>query len=79
MLNNIKSKYIVNIIFQNLKNKRKLNIIKNNKKMLDILNITKDDFQLYRYLKEFNKKYNLNIEDIDIKELNLTNKYIGDE
>ena len=30
-------------------------------------------------MKEFNEKYNTNIEDIDIKELKLKEQYIGDE
>ena len=66
-------------IFNNLKNKRKLKIIKYNKKLLDKLNITKDNFKVYKILKEFNKKYDIYIEDIDIKELNLNRKCIDNE
>ena len=36
-----------------------------------------EDFEIYITLKEFNNKYNINIEDIDIKELNLSNRNIG--
>ena len=79
MLDNVKSKYIVKEIFENIKNKRKLNIIKYNKKIMIKLDINKKDFEIYITLKEFNNKYNINIEDIDIKELNLSNRNIGNE
>ena len=78
MLDNVKSKYILKEIFKNIKNKRKLNIIKLNKRIKIKLNITKEDFEVYLYLKEFNGKYKTNIEDIDIKELNLSEQKIGD-
>ena len=71
MLDNVKSKYIVKEIFENIKNKRKLNIIKYNKKIMIKLDINKKDFEIYITLKEFNNKYKINIEDIDIKELKL--------
>ena len=76
MLDNVKSKYIVKEIFENIKNKRKLNIIKYNKKIKIKLDINKKDFEIYITLKEFNNKYKINIEDIDIKELKLN---IGNE
>ena len=79
MLDNVKSKNIIKEIFRNMRNKRKLNIIKYNKRILIRLNINKEQFENYIILKEFNKKYNTNIEDIDIKQLNLTYKYIGNE
>ena len=71
MLDNVKSIYIINEIFGNMRNKRKLNIIKYNKRILIRLNINKEQFENYIIIKEFNKKYNTNIEDIDIKQLNL--------
>ena len=77
MLENIRSKYILEKIFDYLKNKRKLKIIKCNKKILDDLNISKEDFQIYKTIKEFNQKYSTNIEDIDIKELNLEYKNLN--
>ena len=43
------------------------------------LDINKKDFEIYITLKEFNNKYNTNIEDIDIRELNLSEKYIENE
>ena len=43
------------------------------------LDINKEDFEIYMTLKQFNFKYNTNIEDIDIKELDLSESYIGDE
>jgi len=79
MLENVKSKYIVEQICENLKNKRKLNIIKYNKNLLARLNINKEDFEIYIALKKLNKKYNTNIEDIDIKELNLGDKCIDNK
>jgi len=79
MLDNVKNKYIIEKIFRNVKNKRKLNILKYNKRILVRLNINKDHFENYIKLKEFNDKYDTNIEDVDIEELNLNSKNIGDE
>ena len=76
MLDKVKSKYIIKEIFENIKNKRKLNIIKYNKGIKIKLDIDNKDFKIYITLKEFNNKYNINIEDIDIKELDLNHKYI---
>ena len=70
---------ILNLSHNQIKNKRKLNIIKYNKRILVRLNINKEEFEIYIGLKEFNNKYNTNIEDIDIKVLNLSNRYIGNE
>ena len=79
MLSLIHSKFILDSIFKNIRNKRKLNLIKYNKSLLNTLNITKEDFNAYLTLHEFNKKYNTNIEDIDIKELDLSQNNIGNE
>ena len=79
MLDKVRSKNIIKEIFGNMRNKRKLNIIKYNKRILIRLNINKEQFENYIILEEFNKKYNTNIEDIDIKQLNLRYKYIGNE
>ena len=79
MLDNLKSKYILQEIFEKIKNKRKLNIIKYNKKVMIKLDINKEDFEMCTTLKEFNFKYNTNIQDIDIKKLNLSEKYISNE
>ena len=76
MLDNIKSVFILNKLFNNIRNIRKLRIIKHNKKMLNRLNIKKEEFMKYKSLKEFNDKFELDIIDINIKELNLRNKYI---
>ena len=43
------------------------------------LHINKEDFETYITLKEFNVKYNTNIQDIDIKTLNLSGRYIRNE
>ena len=79
MLDNLKSKYILKEILEKIQNKRKLNIIKYNKRIKAKLNINKEDFEIYMTLKEFNNKYKTNIEDIDIRELNLSEKYIENE
>ena len=79
MLDNLKSKYILKEILEKIKNKRKLNIIKYNKRIKAKLNINKEDFEIYITLKEFNNEYKTNIEDIDIRELNLSWKYIENE
>ena len=41
------------------------------------LNITIEDFKIYKIIKEFNEKFELNIKVIDIEELNLSHKRIG--
>ena len=79
MLDKVKSKYILNAIFENIRNKKKLNIIRYNKRIKERLDIKKRDYKEYELLKEFNKKYYLNIEDIDIKELNLNKCHIRNE
>ena len=79
MLGNIENKYILTAIFEFMRNKKKLNIIRFNKRIKEKLNIKKEDYKVYELLEEFNKKYNLNIEDIDIKELNLNESSIGNE
>ena len=79
MLDKVKNKYILKEIFESIKNKRKLNIIKYNKIIKAKLNINKEDFEIYITLKEFINKYKTNIEDIDIRELNLRWKNIGNE
>ena len=62
------------VIFKNLKNKRKLKIVKYNKKIKNRINITEINIHQYEILEEFNNKYKTNIEDIDIKELNIYRK-----
>ena len=79
MLNNIKSKKILNIILGGLKSRVKLKLFKYNKIMLNKLNIKKEDFEQFILLKEMNLKFNLDIKDIDIKELNLGNMNLGND
>ena len=62
-----------------MRNKKKLNIIKYNKRILVRLNINIEQYENYILLKEFNKKYNTTIEDIDNKQLNLEYEYIRNE
>ena len=79
MLNNVKSILILKKIFANVKNKRKLNFIKYNKRITKRLDINKEYFERFARLKKFNIKFNQNIEDTDIEELNLSQKYINKE
>ena len=73
MLNKIKSKYILNTIFENVKKKKKLDILKFNKKMQENLSINKEDFLEFIYVKILKEKYKLNLnDDVDTKELNLS-------
>ena len=44
--------------------------------MIRRLDIKLEDFKIYETLKDFNKKFELNIKDIDIKELDLKYKVI---
>ena len=79
MLNNIKSKYILNIILGKLKKRIELKLVKYNKILINKLNIKKEDFENFKSLKEMNQKYNLDIKDIEIKDLNFRNKSLGNE
>ena len=79
MLDKVKSIYILKKIFEKIKKKRKINIIKYNKRIIVKLNINKEDFEIYIMLKELNNKYNTNIKDLDIKELNLGARQIENE
>ena len=71
MLNKVRSKKILNIIFGALKKRIELKLLKYNKKMRNKLNLKKEDFEEFILLKEMNLRFNLDIKDIDIKELNL--------
>ena len=74
MLEGIKSKYIMNIIFNYIKNQEKLNIIRYNKRLLSNLNITKEDFENIFLLNKLNKQYNIDIEDVNITKISLSSK-----
>ena len=73
MLNKLRSKKILNLIFKNIKALNKLKTIIYNKKLQQRLNITKKDFQEYSLLQEFNKKYDLKIEEINIESIKIKN------
>ena len=79
MLKKIRSNLIMKTIFKNIHNKIKLKIIKYNKYMIKRLDIKTEDYKIYELLKEFNEKIELNIKDIDIKELDLRKKNIGNK
>ena len=76
MLQKIRCKYLLEIIFDNMKKRKRMKILKYNKNILSKINITKEDFKAYELLKEFNQKYNLEIEDNDVEALNLCDKNI---
>ena len=79
MFPRIKSKLILSYIFDNLRKRIKLKIVKYNKLLTEKLNVKTKDYMQYYNLKEFNQIFKLNIEDIDIAELNLNSKKIGNE
>ena len=79
MLNNIKSKYILNIILGKLRKRIEMKLVKYNKILIKKLNIKKEDFENFKLLKEMNQRFNLDIKDIEIKELNLMNSDLGNE
>jgi len=79
MLNEIRSKYILNLVFMNLQKRMKMKILKYNNKLKKKLNIKLKDFQQYKKLKELNQKLNINIEDTNINIINLSRKCIGNE
>ena len=47
-------------------------MIKYNKKFLNRLDITKKDFKAYEIIEEYNQKFNLDIEDLNINFLYLS-------
>ena len=79
MLTEIKSKYLLQGIFDYMKDKRKLKLIKYNKLFQNKLNINKEDYESYISLREFNIKYNLNFDNICIEEINLNLRHTGKE
>jgi len=78
-LNNINCKSILKMIFEYILNRRKLKIIKYNKQLSNKLDITLEDFENYKLLKEFVKNYNTDIKDIDIIDLPLFQKSLGNK
>ena len=76
MLGNVKSPYIFKIIFGYISKEKRLKIIKINKGIQKRL---KEDYKLYVFLKVFISKNNLTNEDIDIKELDLEENYMGND
>ena len=79
MLNNVKSRYILGIIFSYLKRKAKEKIVKYNKKLLERLNMSLEDYKEYEILEEFNTKYKTNFKEFDIKTLILSYKNFQNE
>ena len=79
MLSKIRSLKILNIILGTLKKRIELKLLKYNKKMMNKLNIKKEDFEQFILLKEINLKFNLNIKDIDINEIDLENKNLDND
>ena len=79
MLNGIKSKNILVLILRLIKCRLKLKIIKYNKSIKDKINIKIKDYEDFNLLKELNKKYNLDIQDIETQILDISEKQTGDE
>ena len=79
MLNKVRSLKIFNNILGALKKRIELKLFKYNKKMINKLIIKKEDFEQFILLKEMNLKFNLDLKDIDIKELNFVNKNLGND
>ena len=79
MLNNIKSKIILNIVFDKLKRQIKLKILKYNKFLQNRLYININDFHDFHLVKELNEKFNLNIENDYVERINLYYRKFGDE
>ena len=76
MLENIKSRIIINKIFEYLIKIIKLKLLKHNKSIKGKINIELKDYIYFKLLKDFNNKYDSNIDNTDIGELNLEYKTI---
>ena len=79
MLKKIRSTYILKDIFAFLKERKKLILLKYNKNLRNKLDIKKKDYQEFLILNDFNIKFNLNIKDMELEELNLRNKNLGND
>ena len=79
MLQNIKSKFILGIIFSKMRKRIKLNIVKHNKNLMKSLNIETKDFNDFIILKEISKELSTTIKDIEITNLDLYRKNLVSE
>ena len=79
MFKKIRSTYILKDIFAFLKKRKKLNLLKYNKNLRNKLDIKKKDYQEFLILNDFNIKFNLNIRNIELEELTLRNKNLGND
>ena len=79
MLNNIKSIIILKIVFQNMTKLKRLKILNHNKVLLNKLNIEQKDYYEYYLIKELNKKYELNIKDVDTTKIELSEKELKED
>ena len=73
-MDKIRSKLILNIIFEKLLKKIKLNILKYNKKLIGKLNLGIKDFKEFKYIKNMNNKLGTNITNIEVEKKDLSNK-----
>ena len=78
MLDKIKGLSILKNIFKILQNKSKLLMLKYNKKLSDKLDIKLKDYQYHNLLVKLNNKFNLNIKDTAITNLELNNENINE-
>ena len=73
MLDKIRSKKILNDIFENLKKKVKIKILKYNKRMLNKFNIKEKDFKDFELIKILKEKYRIKIiNDIEAKSIDIS-------
>ena len=79
MLNEIKRKNVLKIIFEKLRMKKILNLLKYNKRLLDKLKININDYKDYLVLKQLNDKFSLNIDNTKIQSLDIGNNFLGNE
>ena len=77
MLEKIRSKFILKLIFGQLLKRIKLNILKYNKNLLSKLNLGKKDFEDFIYLKRIRKKFGIKIKEIEIEKIDLSDKNSG--
>ena len=71
MLNNIKSRAILNNMFNYLMNYIKLKLVRYNRGLQSKLHLELKDFMYFKKIRDFNIKYNSAIKNTDINEIDL--------
>ena len=67
------------ILFQNMNKLKRLKLLNHNKVLLNKLNIEQKDYYEYYLMKELNKKYELNIKDVDTTKIELSEKELKED